>query len=109
MTNKTTKDIYDITDVDFESFNVKRKVISINGRNLPIAIGDRISITTPDPISKTVVGISIMEDGHVAYVLSWFDPNSGQFMNEQLTLTELKLLNRNQKKMLKEQIGYSQK
>ena len=50
-----------------------------------------------------------MEDGHVAYVLSWFDPNSGQFMNEQLTLTELELLNRNQKKMLKEQIGYSQK
>lgn len=92
-----------IGEVDFESMKVSRKVVKINDVALPLAIGDKVCLTeTSSP--KTVMGISIEEDGRVKYVLEWLNEN-GDFMNEALSIQELKLLYKNNRKNNKK-IGF---
>ena len=94
-----------IGEVDFESMKVSRKVIKINDVALPLAIGDKVCLTeTSGP--KTVMGISIEEDGRVKYVLEWLNEN-GDFMNEALSIQELKLLHKNSKKK-SAKVGFAQ-
>ena len=94
-----------IGEVDFESMKVSRKVVKINDVTLPLAIGDKICLTeTTGP--KTVMGISIEEDGRVKYVLEWLNEN-GDFMNEALSIQELKLLHKNNKKK-STKVGFAQ-
>lgn len=94
-----------IGEVDFESMKVSRKVVKINDVALPLAIGDKICLTeTTGP--KTVMGISIEEDGRVKYVLEWLNEN-GDFMNEALSIQELKLLHKNNKKK-STKVGFAQ-
>ena len=94
---------YMIGEVDFESMKVSRKVVKINDVALRLAIGDKICLTeTTGP--KTVMGISIEEDGRVKYVLEWLNEN-GDFMNEALSIQELKLLHKNNRKNNKK-IGF---
>ena len=85
----------DIKDVDFSDFRFRRKEVTVNGKKLPIAIGDRIHIADGDPIGKTVMGITIHEDSRIQYILEWHDPSTGNFCSEALTLSELKLLVQN--------------
>ena len=84
--------------VDFSKFQIERKEVSINGKKLPLAIGDKILISEEDRIIKTVMGITINEDNRINYGLEWFDASDNSFKSEWLTLTELKLLNKNSKK-----------
>ena len=79
-------------DVDFTSFSVKKKEISINGRPLPFRIGDRIAMTEHDKNPKTVMGVTVHEDGRCQYILEWHNPDTGAFSSEALTLSELKLM-----------------
>lgn len=83
-------------EVDFESLQVSRKVIKINDVALPLAIGDKLKLAEHGQ-PKTVMGISIEEDGRVHYVLEWLTDN-GEFATETLSLQELKLLHANGKK-----------
>lgn len=82
-------------DVDFTSFSVSKKEISINGKLLPFRIGDRIAMTEHDKNPKTVMGVTIHEDGRCQYILEWHNPDTGAFQSEALTLTELKLMHSN--------------
>lgn len=84
----------EIKDVNFSSFRIRRKTVSVNGKELPIAIGDRIILSNGGPV-RTCMGITVQEDGRVSYVLEWHDPQTGGFTSEQLTLMELKLLDLN--------------
>ena len=84
--------------VDFSKFQIERKEVSINGKKLPLAIGDKILISEEDRIVKTVMGITINEDNRINYGREWFDASDSSFKSEWLTLTELKLLNKNSKK-----------
>ena len=79
-------------DVDFTSFSVKKKEISVNGRPLPFRIGDRIAMTEHDKNPKTVMGVTVHEDGRCQYILEWHNPETGAFASEALTLSELKLM-----------------
>lgn len=100
-------DKFEIKDADFESMSVKRKEISINGKALPLAIGDKIRMSDDDPFPKTVTCIMVFEDSRVQYAVEWYDQNSGNFQTETFTLTELKLLNSAAKKKGKIIAGFS--
>lgn len=82
-------------DVDFTSFSVKKKEICVNGRPLPFRIGDRIAMTENDRNPKTVMGVTVHEDGRCQYILEWHNPETGAFQSEALTLSELKLMHSN--------------
>lgn len=47
-----------------------------------------------DKTLKTVMAMTIFEDGRVSYMLEWHDSDSGQFSTEAVTLSELKLLSK---------------
>lgn len=82
-------------EVDFSSFSIKKKEISVNGKALPFRIGDRITMTDHDKTPKTVMGVTVHEDGRCQYILEWHNPDSGAFQSEALTLSELKLMHVN--------------
>ena len=82
-------------DVDFSSFSINKKEISINGKPLPFKIGDRIAMTEHAKATKTDMGVTIHEDGRSQYILEWHNPENGSFSSEALTLSELKLLHAN--------------
>lgn len=95
-----------IDSVNFDNFTLSKKKVSINNKELPLAIGDKIKLSDSDKISKTIVGIMIHEDGRVSYILEWYDQEHGQFHDETVTLTELKLLHANLAKNKKNKIGF---
>jgi len=98
-----------VKDVDFSNFRLQRKEISINGKKLPIGIGDRIRMSENDTVGRTVMGITIHEDSRVQYILEWHDPSTGNFSSEALTLSELKLLTQNAYSSKRKQVGFSGK
>lgn len=102
-----TKNI--ITDkVNFDDFSIQKKEITINGKKLPLNIGDKFILAENDKSIKTIVAITIFEDGRVAYAIEWYDPEANNFQTENVTLTELKLLNIASIKQIKESIGFEQ-
>lgn len=94
-------------EVDFSSFSIKKKEISVDGKPLPFRIGDRISMTEHDKAPKTVMGVTIHEDGRCQYILEWHNPENGSFSSEALTLSELKLMHANiNRRGRKNRIGF---
>lgn len=93
-------------DVDFNRFSLKKRTVSIDGKPLPLKIGDKISFDGNPELVKTVMAITVYEDNRVQYMLEWYNPTSGEFDNEMVTLNELKLLNKNQISRIKKQIGF---
>lgn len=94
------------SEVDFNRFPIKKRTISVDGKPLPIKIGDKISLDGNPESAKTVMAITVYEDNRVQYMLEWYNSTSGEFNNEMVTLNELKLLNRNQISHIKKQIGF---
>lgn len=98
----------DVNDVDFDDFRIQRKEIMVNGKKLPLKIGDRVRMCENDTMGRTVMGITIHEDSRIQYILEWHDPSSGSFSSEALTLSELKLLTQNAFKTKKGPAGFSE-
>lgn len=69
--------------------------MTVDGKKLPLQIGDKIVLSESDKTLKTVMAMTVFEDGRVSYMLEWHDPESGQFNTEAVTLSELKLLSKN--------------
>lgn len=104
---KKTNNIVQLQSVNFDKFSIQKQQVTINGKNLPLAIGDKIILSENEKNHKTIVALTIFEDGRVSYLLEWFDPDSGAFNTETATLTELKLLSKNiQNKIKNGNIGY---
>lgn len=89
--------------VDLSAFKLTTKEVSVNGKKLPLAVGDQILINEQDNLVKTVVCIQIYEDERVGYMLEWFDSSDSSFKTEWVTSAELAFLNRAKKerKMIK--------
>lgn len=104
MTSTQTKE-FD-ANVDFNRFSVKKRTISIDGKPLPLKIGDKISFDGNPELVKTIMGITIFEDNRVQYMLEWYNSHSGEFSTEMVTLNELKLLHKNQIAHIRKQIGF---
>ena len=91
MKSKETQTEY--TDmVDFSKKKFEKKVISVNGKKIPFAIGDKFVFGEQDVFVKTIVGITICEDNRVQYLLEWYNQNDRSFQTEVVTSIELKLL-----------------
>lgn len=97
---------FNVTDVNFSDFKISKKEIRINGKALPLKIGDRIKFSDANGLAKTVMGITIHEDSRVQYILEWLDPNSGSFQSEALTMQELKLIAENQATPKRQKMGF---
>jgi len=72
---------------------VKKLAVAINGKNTEFKIGDKLRWPEDSPIVKTIVSMTIFEDGTVNYQLKWFD--GCDFKSELVSVTDLKLLNVN--------------
>ena len=70
--------------IDFSKFEIDRKIVSVNGKDLPIAIGDKILVNDDDNLVKTVMGIHVSEDSRINYYLEWFDAVENTFKNERV-------------------------
>lgn len=103
MKSKETQTEYNDM-VDFSKRNFEKKVISVNGKKIPFAIGDKLVIGEQDIYIKTIVGVTIQEDNRIQYLLEWYNPHDGSFQTEVVTSIELKLLYEAQPKRKKVQI-----
>ena len=83
--------------VDLSSFKIDVREVSVNGKRLPLSIGDKLLINEQDHLVKTVTSIQVHEDGRVGYMLEWFDSTDSSFKTEWVTSTELAFLNRAKK------------
>lgn len=72
---------------------LKKIAVDINGKPADLRIGDKLRWPEDSPIIKTVVSMTIFEDGTVNYQLKWFD--GCDFKSELVSLSDLKLLNVN--------------
>jgi len=72
--------------IDFNELKCKSIVVSINGIDLPVKIGDTVKFSDDGPV-RTVTKISISEDSKVQYLLEWFDGTS--FKTDWVTTNEL--------------------
>ena len=52
-------------------------------------IGDKLHYPDDSGILKTVISMTVFEDGTVNYMLKWFD---GDFKTEMVSLTDLQIL-----------------
>jgi hypothetical protein len=104
---KNTKKQYVINDVNFDNFTLQKKEISINGKALPLKIGDKFKLSDNDKLYKTIMAITICEDGRVSYTAEWYDPDTCQFNTDSFTLCEFKLLNSKSINKIKH-IGFEQ-
>lgn len=78
--------------VDFSKKKFEKKVVSVNDKKIPFAIGDKFILGEEDIFVKTIVGITVYEDNRVQYILEWYNSNDGSFQTEVVTSIELKLL-----------------
>lgn len=106
MKKNTTDKTINIEPVNINNFNIQKKEISVNGKALPFCIGDTLKLTEADKFIKTIVAVTILEDGRVQYMLEWYDPESSNFSTEAVTLSELKLLQISNAKKVKGVIGF---
>lgn len=78
--------------VDVSKFNkLNDVVVKINNKVTDLSIGDKICFPEGSPIIKTVVSMTIFEDGTVNYLLKWFD--GMEFKSELVSTTDIKILN----------------
>lgn len=95
--------------VNFDDFSFQKKIVTLNNKELPLQIGDKLRFSESDKYEKTVVGIIIHEDNRIQYMLEWYSQENGQFNTESVSLTELKLLYNNMTKKDKKTLGYNTK
>lgn len=89
--------------VDLDSMpQVNKLKVTVDGELTPLSIGDKIRYSEEDPTAKTVISITIFEDKRIVYTLEWADTN-GELKQENVTLTELKVLANNMSRRLKVQ------
>lgn len=79
--------------VDLKRFKLSKREVSVDGKKLPLAIGDRLLVNSEDLLVKTVASIQVYEDGRISYLLEWFDASDSSFKSEWVTETELAFLN----------------
>lgn len=82
---KNSKDINPLC-IDFNTLKCKPIVVSVDGVDLPVKIGDTVKFTD-DGIIRTVIKISISEDSKIQYLLEWFDGTS--FKTDWVSANEL--------------------
>ena len=89
--------------VDLDSMpQVNKLKVTVDGELTPLSIGDKIRYSEEDPTAKTVISITIFEDKRIVYTLEWADAD-GELKQENVTLTELKVLADNMSRRLKVQ------
>lgn len=87
--------------VDLDSMpRVNKLKVTVDGKKTPLSIGDKIRYSEEDPTAKTVISITIFEDKRIVYTLEWADVD-GELKQENVTLTELKVLAENMSRRLK--------
>ena len=84
--------------------NINKIEVQVNGKLLPLKIGDKLEFPVGNPILKTIAAIQINENGIEAYLLEWFEDDS--FKQYWISITELKMLKENLKQ--RTTIGLSQ-
>lgn len=89
--------------VDLDSMpRVNKLKVTVDGKKTPLSIGDKIRYSEEDPTAKTIISITIFEDKRIVYTLEWAD-DDGELKQENVTLTELKVLAENMSRRLKVQ------
>ena len=87
--------------VDLDSMpRVNKLKVTVDGKKTPLSIGDKIRYSEEDPTAKTVISITIFEDKRIVYTLEWADVD-GELQQENVTLTELKVLAENMSRRIK--------
>lgn len=77
--------------VDLSTLDEINKIeVTMNGKTLPLKIGDKIVFPEGDVILKTISAIQINETGNATYLLEWYD--EGTFKQFWVSMTELKLM-----------------
>ena len=84
--------------------NINKIEVQVNGKLLPLKIGDKLEFPVGNPILKTIAAIQINENGIETYLLEWFEDDS--FKQYWISITELKMLKENLKQRIT--IGLSQ-
>ena len=84
--------------------NINKIEVQVNGKLLPLKIGDKLEFPVGNPILKTIAAIQINENGIETYLLEWFEDDS--FKQYWISITELKMLKENLKQ--RTTIGLSQ-
>ena len=84
--------------------NINKIEVQVNGKLLPLKIGDKLEFPVGNPILKTIAAIQINENGIETYLLEWFEDDS--FKQYWISMTELKMLKENLKQRIT--IGLSQ-
>ena len=84
--------------------NINKIEVQVNGKLLPLKIGDKLEFPVGNPILKTIAAIQINENGIETYLLEWFEDDS--FKQYWISMTELKMLKENLKQ--RTTIGLSQ-
>lgn len=88
--------------VDIDSLPPINKItVKVNDQETELAIGDKVLYPEDSGILKTVISMTVFEDGSVNYMLKWFDSD---FKTEAVSLTDLKILKQNS--TLKKICGY---
>lgn len=75
--------------------NINKIEVQVNGKLLPLKIGDKLEFPVGNPILKTIAAIQINENGIETYLLEWFEDDS--FKQYWISMTELKMLKENLK------------
>lgn len=89
--------------VDLDSMpRVNKLKVTVDGKKTPLSIGDKIRYSEEDPTAKTIISMTIFEDKRIVYTLEWAD-DDGELKQENVTLTELKVLAENMSRRLKVQ------
>lgn len=87
--------------VDLDSMpRVNKLKVTVDGKKTPLSIGDKIRYSEEDPTAKTIISMTIFEDKRIVYTLEWAD-DDGELNQENVTLTELKVLAENMSRRLK--------
>lgn len=87
--------------VDLDSMpRVNKLKVTVDGKKTPLSIGDKIRYSEEDPTAKTIISMTIFEDKRIIYTLEWAD-DDGELKQENVTLTELKVLAENMSRRLK--------
>ena len=73
--------------------NINKIEVQVNGKLLPLKIGDKLEFPVGNPILKTIAAIQINENGIETYLLEWFEDDS--FKQYWISMTELKMLKEN--------------
>lgn len=87
--NKETTKSIELLDIDSLG-EIERIEVKVNNKLTDLQIGDKIIFPQDSEFIKTVISLTIFEDGSINYLLKWYD---GEFKQELVSVNDLKLLN----------------